>query len=135
MKVGRNSPCWCGSGAKLKRCHLHRDVLRRPAVHLGHVGALRSVPAAIARPPYALDPPTWPMPEPQILSGAALERMRHAGRVAAEVLAETVAAVADRVVMLAHGVIVADVPAASLAPGELEALFLERMAAERDRLG
>ena len=65
MKVGRNSPCWCGSGAKLKRCHLHRDVLRRPAVHLGHVGALRSVPAAIARPPYALDPPTWPMPAGQ----------------------------------------------------------------------
>ncbi len=93
MKAGRNAPCWCGSGAKLKRCHLHRDVLRRPAVHLGRVGALRSVPAAIARPPYALDPPTWPLPEPQILSGAALERMRHAGRVAAEVLAETVAAV------------------------------------------
>jgi ABC-2 type transport system ATP-binding protein len=44
---------------------------------------------------------------------------------------ETVEAVADRVVMLAHGRVVADVAAASLAPGELERLFLERMEATR----
>ena len=24
-KLGRNQPCWCGSGKKYKRCHLHTD--------------------------------------------------------------------------------------------------------------
>ncbi len=24
-KLGRNEPCWCGSGKKYKKCHLHRD--------------------------------------------------------------------------------------------------------------
>ena len=24
-KTGRNSPCWCGSGKKFKKCHLHRS--------------------------------------------------------------------------------------------------------------
>lgn len=24
MKIGRNNPCWCGSGKKYKKCHLHR---------------------------------------------------------------------------------------------------------------
>lgn len=24
MKIGRNEPCWCGSGKKFKRCHMHR---------------------------------------------------------------------------------------------------------------
>src|ERR1019366_9305026 len=27
MKLGRNDPCWCGSGKKFKRCHLDRDKL------------------------------------------------------------------------------------------------------------
>ena len=26
MKLGRNDPCWCGSGMKYKRCHLNREV-------------------------------------------------------------------------------------------------------------
>jgi hypothetical protein len=25
MKVGRNDPCWCGSGIKFKKCHLGRE--------------------------------------------------------------------------------------------------------------
>ncbi|HSH98415.1 MAG TPA: SEC-C metal-binding domain-containing protein [Methyloradius sp.] len=25
MKLGRNDPCWCGSGAKYKKCHLDRE--------------------------------------------------------------------------------------------------------------
>lgn len=45
---------------------------------------------------------------------------------------ETVEAVADRVVMLAHGRVVADVRATDLGAGGLEALFLERLEAERD---
>ena len=24
-KVGRNDPCWCGSGKKYKKCHLLED--------------------------------------------------------------------------------------------------------------
>ncbi len=24
-KVGRNDLCWCGSGKKYKKCHLHED--------------------------------------------------------------------------------------------------------------
>src|SRR5947208_2051803 len=24
-KIGRNDPCWCGSGLKYKRCHLGRE--------------------------------------------------------------------------------------------------------------
>jgi ABC-2 type transport system ATP-binding protein len=42
---------------------------------------------------------------------------------------ETVQAVADRVILLAHGRVVADERTSDLAPGGLEALFLERMAA------
>jgi len=25
MKIGRNDPCWCGSGKKFKKCHLNRE--------------------------------------------------------------------------------------------------------------
>lgn len=25
MKINRNAPCWCGSGKKYKKCHLHRE--------------------------------------------------------------------------------------------------------------
>ncbi|MBI1919187.1 SEC-C domain-containing protein, partial [Candidatus Microgenomates bacterium] len=29
-KLGRNDPCWCGSGKKYKKCHLNDD--------LAHIG-------------------------------------------------------------------------------------------------
>jgi len=45
---------------------------------------------------------------------------------------DTVQVVADRVVMMAHGRIVADEEAGELGPGGLEALFLERLAQTRD---
>ncbi len=95
--LSRNSPCWCGSGAKLKRCHLDRGVLARPPVEIGRVSPWRDVPADVVRPHYVLDGTVWPPPVPQVLSGSDLERMRHASRVAAEVLATTVAAVAPGV--------------------------------------
>ena len=28
-KLGRNDPCWCGSGKKYKRCHMEADAKRR----------------------------------------------------------------------------------------------------------
>jgi hypothetical protein len=27
-KIGRNDPCWCGSGKKYKKCHLGKDTAR-----------------------------------------------------------------------------------------------------------
>lgn len=37
MKLGRNDPCWCGSGVKYKRCHLPAD--REGERRGGHVEA------------------------------------------------------------------------------------------------
>ena len=28
-ELGRNEPCWCGSGQKYKRCHLREDMHKR----------------------------------------------------------------------------------------------------------
>ena len=64
-KIGRNEPCWCGSGRKYKKCHLDTDArgetqpprvtptTQRPPVVRGVVGPIRSVPPRIARPHYA----------------------------------------------------------------------------------
>ncbi len=30
-ELGRNAPCWCGSGKKYKRCHLDNDAHKRRA--------------------------------------------------------------------------------------------------------
>ena len=46
---------------------------------------------------------------------------------------ETIERVADRVVMLAHGRVVADEPVAGLAAGGLESLFLDRMRETQER--
>ena len=77
-----NDPCWCGSGRKYKRCHkpLEGRVLQ------GVVSARHPVPDHIVRPPYAETgvPVRWI--EPRVKSSDILERMRHAGIVAAEVL-------------------------------------------------
>jgi uncharacterized protein YecA (UPF0149 family) len=27
--LGRNEPCWCGSGKKYKKCHLEEDAKKR----------------------------------------------------------------------------------------------------------
>jgi methionyl aminopeptidase len=59
-RLGRNDPCWCGSGQKYKKCHLSADALGqgpvRPAQRRlapGVVSPRRAVPAGIARPDYA----------------------------------------------------------------------------------
>ena len=33
--IGRNDPCWCGSGKKYKKCHLQSDSAKidKPAMH------------------------------------------------------------------------------------------------------
>jgi ABC-2 type transport system ATP-binding protein len=60
----------------------------------------------------------------------------HAGRtvILSTHVAEVIEKVADRVVMLAHGRVVADVRVEQLEPGGLERLFLARIAESRDAL-
>ena len=77
-----NDACWCGSGRKYKRCHkpLEGKVLQ------GVVSPTLTVPDHIARPPYAQTGFVNRWPEPRVKTPEIIERMRHAGAVAAEVL-------------------------------------------------
>ena len=78
-----NEACWCGSGRKYKRCHKKSEGRILP----GFVTPMRSVPASIDRPPYADTGIPRPWDEPRVKAPETIERMRVAGRVAAEVLA------------------------------------------------
>ncbi len=82
-----NDLCWCGSGLKFKRCHKGREV------HAGTVSPMRTVPEGIARPPYIPSGVPPSKSEPAVKTPDVIARMRVAGRVAAEVLAETAGAV------------------------------------------
>ena len=85
-KLRSNDPCWCGSGKKFKRCH------KDERVAAGRVSPRRPVPDTIPHPPYA-DGPLVKWSEPRVKSPDVIERMRRAGRAAAEILAEAGAAV------------------------------------------
>jgi methionyl aminopeptidase len=87
--IKANDPCWCGSGQKFKRCHKASTERVRP----GRVSPGRAVPADIPRPAYAESGEAVRRPEPLVKSPEIIERMRRAGRAAAQVLAETGAAV------------------------------------------
>ena len=88
-----NDPCWCGSGKKFKRCHKVANDRVRPGV----VSPMRSVPASIVRPHYADTGQVVRHPESPVQSDDVIARMRVAGRAAAEILAETAAAIAPGV--------------------------------------
>ncbi|MEO5899088.1 MAG: type I methionyl aminopeptidase [Ilumatobacteraceae bacterium] len=77
-----NEPCWCGSGRKYKRCHKPTE----GRVLKGIVSPMRSVPASIGRPQYADSGVVNRWPEPRVKTPETIEKMRVAGRVAAEVL-------------------------------------------------
>jgi methionyl aminopeptidase len=77
-----NEPCWCGSGRKYKRCHRRSEGRVLP----GTVTPMRPVPEHIARPPYAESGEVEAWDEPRIKSPDVIERMRHAGAIAAEIL-------------------------------------------------
>jgi methionyl aminopeptidase len=77
-----NDPCWCGSGRKYKRCHRKDEGRVLPGV----VTPMRSVPPEIVRPPYADTGTVESWDEPRVKAPDTIERMRHAGRVAAEIL-------------------------------------------------
>jgi methionyl aminopeptidase len=84
-----NDPCWCGSGRKYKRCHRAKEGHVLP----GRVSAMRDVPGHIVPAEYYRTgvPTRWD--EPMVKSPDVIARLRVAGRVAAEVLAVTGAAV------------------------------------------
>ena len=88
-----NDPCWCGSGRKFKRCHKSSTEHIRP----GRLSPTRPVPADIPRPPYAETGVPVRVPESPVRSPEVIERMRRAGREAAQVLQTVAAAIAPGV--------------------------------------
>jgi methionyl aminopeptidase len=89
-----NDPCWCGSGRKYKRCHKANEGKVLP----GHVTPIDlEIPDGIVPTDYYRTGAPLRRDEPVIKSPEVIERMRQAGRVAAEVLAVTGAAVAPGV--------------------------------------
>ncbi len=98
-----NDPCWCGSGRKFKRCHRASADRVQP----GQLSPRRLVPEGIARPDYAETGRPGKVTEDFVKRPAIIEAMRHAGRVAAEVLDATARAIApgvttDQLDELAH---------------------------------
>lgn len=93
LALKANDPCWCGSGRKFKRCHKSSTDRIRP----GRVSPPRPVPRHIPRPPYAETGVPVRRPESPVRSPEVIERMRAAGRAAAEVLRTVGAAVAPGV--------------------------------------
>jgi methionyl aminopeptidase len=88
VSLKSNELCWCGSGRKFKRCHKVVSEGVRP----GRVSPMREVPVGIMRPPYADTGEVERFPESRVKAAEVIERMRVAGRVAAEIL-QTVGAV------------------------------------------
>jgi methionyl aminopeptidase len=88
-----NDPCWCGSGRKFKRCHKPSTDHIRP----GRLSPTRVVPPEIPRPPYADTGVPVRIPGPHVRTPDVIERMRVAGRAAAEILQTVGAAVAPGV--------------------------------------
>lgn len=91
-RLRANGPCWCGSSKKFKRCHGDRRALQRPPVALHEVSAPRPVPDSIVRPDYVTSGSVGTPTGVQIHTGGEIDRLRHAGAVAAEVLLRTGAA-------------------------------------------
>ncbi|HVU71631.1 MAG TPA: type I methionyl aminopeptidase [Mycobacteriales bacterium] len=107
-RLPANAPCWCGSGRKYKRCHRAADLDPALAaagdappfpptgrrVRPGVQSPVRTVPDSIPKPPYARGegmPARRDAGEPK--DAETIQRMRRAGRAAAEVLAAAGAAI------------------------------------------
>lgn len=97
VKLGRNDPCFCGSGKKFKKCCWGKEIppasvapkpeTRRPLVLKGTVSPMRTVPAHIARPSYADGgKPKEKRARTCVKNQEELVRMRRAGRTARTVL-------------------------------------------------
>ena len=101
--LGRNDPCWCGSGSKYKRCHAGADLSgtrrRDPAkpsaervanrVRPGRLSPRRGVPTSIERPSYVANGgvPTDEQGPLTLRTPDEIDRMRRTGRAAGELLA------------------------------------------------
>lgn len=112
-KTRPNEPCWCGSGRKYKRCHMHKDRLAAldgdaapaggvgggPAhpVRKGTVTPQRTMPDSIPQPDYARTGKPRATPPPPVKGPAQIAGMRHACAVAREVLQAISARVAPGV--------------------------------------
>jgi methionyl aminopeptidase len=106
-RLRSNSRCWCGSRAKFKRCHGDRSLLQRDPVVPGKVSGPRPVPASIVRPDYVASGTVGTSRSLQLHDEESLARLRHACRVAAEVLRAAGAVVApgtttDEIDAVAH---------------------------------
>ncbi|MBM3828802.1 MAG: type I methionyl aminopeptidase [Actinobacteria bacterium] len=77
-----NDLCWCGSGRRYKRCHKGQEGRIEPGV----ISPMRSVPDHIVKPGYALSGEVTRWSEPAVKSPEIIERMRHAGAMAADIL-------------------------------------------------
>jgi methionyl aminopeptidase len=89
LAVKANDPCWCGSGRKFKRCHKASTDHVRP----GRLSPTRVVPPEIPRPPYAETGIPVRRSGSHVRTPEVIERMRVAGRAAAEILQTVGAAV------------------------------------------
>jgi methionyl aminopeptidase len=77
-----NDACWCGSGRRYKRCHKGLEGRIEPGV----ISPMRSVPSHIAKPSYADTGDVVRWNESPVKSPEIIERMRHAGQMAADIL-------------------------------------------------
>jgi methionyl aminopeptidase len=93
LLIHSNDACWCGSSRKYKRCHGAPEARVRP----GHVTPMRAVADQIPRPDYASTGAPVRRTESPVKSADVVDRMRRAGKAAAEVLGVTGAAVAPGV--------------------------------------
>jgi len=106
-KLGRNDPCWCGSGKKYKKCHMTQDMsIKRPQsssnlqvaskhwISKGQVSPPRAVPAHIKRPDYAENGggETESLMQNK-LSSQEIEQMRHTCCAARRVLDKAIKSV------------------------------------------
>ena len=90
---GPNDLCWCGSEKKYKHCH--RDFTG--SVAPGTQSPMRPVPESILGPDYAKTGNPVRRPESRVKSPEIIEKLRVAGRAAAEILAETASHIAPGV--------------------------------------
>jgi methionyl aminopeptidase len=100
--LGPNDKCWCGSGTKYKRCHRDADAEEERRARAasaerrlspGTISPRRPVPPHIVRPDYAETGTPAPFRLSEVKDADRIARMRRACRAAAEVLAETAAAI------------------------------------------
>jgi methionyl aminopeptidase len=105
-KLGRNDPCWCGSGKKYKKCHMEQDRSTKKPLsftkiptpkHLvtkGQVSPFRAVPANIKCPDYAeTGGGEQEFSMQSKLSNQEIEQMRHTCCAARRVLDKAIKAV------------------------------------------